>query len=473
MIASLPSMNSASRVPKQGHLFKLVEHCMAGKIFINYRRGDEPGFAGRLFDRLEQAFHPDQLFMDVDSIAPGHDFVRVLEDQVAQCDVFLAIIGQEWIAAQDDQGRRRLDKPDDFVRIEIESGLKLGKRVIPVLINNAQMPSAELLPDPLKPLARRNAVRLTHDRFRADAQGLINVVETALGETEAARQAANDAETLRLQKIKEEEATKAEQATQAEKEQARLKAIAGLSPQDIAKAEELANWEFIKGQTDTQELRDHLARYRNGATARFARAALEDIVWKGLISPDLRALDEFLAKFPDGRHASQAKLMCDKLVSDAKAKQAAQIQKRQEVEAWATASAAGDVTAMEAFLKEWPNGINAKAARARLKELKGGGSRFSRRATQISAGCALVLIVIYLVLPTLLFDLTEGQSIEGSFRGGQLYYDKYSTHFGCIAVCVTTSNCVGFMLHDQQCHLYSTISRMEPRTDCFSGIRRY
>jgi TIR domain len=138
---------------------------MAGKVFINYRRGDEPGFAGRLFDRLEQAFQSHQLFMDVDSIAPGRDFIRELEDQVDQCDVLLAIIGQDWVSAKDDQGYRRLDKPDDFVRIEIESGLKLGKRVIPVLINNAQMPSADLLPEPLKPLARRNAVGLTHDRF--------------------------------------------------------------------------------------------------------------------------------------------------------------------------------------------------------------------------------------------------------------------------------------------------------------------
>src|SRR5436190_5056673 len=153
---------------------------MQGKIFINYRRGDEPGFAGRLFDRLEQAFKPEQLFMDVDSIAPGHDFVRVLEDQVGQCDVLLAIIGPDWVGAQDGESRRRLDDANDFVRIEIESGLKLGKRVIPVLISNAQMPRPEELPE--KPLARRNAVRLTHERFRADAQGLVKVLETALDE---------------------------------------------------------------------------------------------------------------------------------------------------------------------------------------------------------------------------------------------------------------------------------------------------
>ena len=65
---------------------------MAGKIFINYRRGDDPGNTGRLFDRLQEAFAPEQLFMDVDSIAPGLDFVRVLEEQVGQCDALLALL---------------------------------------------------------------------------------------------------------------------------------------------------------------------------------------------------------------------------------------------------------------------------------------------------------------------------------------------------------------------------------------------
>src|SRR5216684_684258 len=97
---------------------------MAGKIFISYRRGDDPGFSGRVFDRLQEAFSPDQLFMDVDNIAPGLDFVRVLHEQVAKCDVLLAIIGRGWIDAADPTGARRLDNPEDFVRIEIESALK-------------------------------------------------------------------------------------------------------------------------------------------------------------------------------------------------------------------------------------------------------------------------------------------------------------------------------------------------------------
>jgi hypothetical protein len=100
---------------------------MSGKIFINYRRGDDPGNTGRLFDQLQDVFPRDRLFMDVDSIPPGRDFVRVLDEQVAQSDVLLAVIGKGWLDARDQHGVRRLDKPDDFVRIEIESALKQNK----------------------------------------------------------------------------------------------------------------------------------------------------------------------------------------------------------------------------------------------------------------------------------------------------------------------------------------------------------
>jgi hypothetical protein len=88
---------------------------MAGNIFINYRHGHDPGNTGRLFDRLQEAFRPEQLFIDVDNIAPGLDFVQVLEEQVAKCDVLLAVIGKGWIDARDATGARRLDNPEDFV----------------------------------------------------------------------------------------------------------------------------------------------------------------------------------------------------------------------------------------------------------------------------------------------------------------------------------------------------------------------
>jgi hypothetical protein len=155
---------------------------MSGKIFINYRRGDEPGFTQALLGRLELAFPAERLFIDVDNIPPGEDFVRMLESQVAQCDAMLTVIGTNWLDAADEHGGRRLDDPGDFVRIEIESALKQGKRVIPVLVHQARMPHPDELPEAIRPLAMRNAVRLTHERFRADVQGLIKALQGAIEE---------------------------------------------------------------------------------------------------------------------------------------------------------------------------------------------------------------------------------------------------------------------------------------------------
>ena len=92
---------------------------MGGTIFVNYRRDDFPGTAGRLRDRLADAFGPNSLFMDVDNIPAGVDFVGHLSAQVAACDVFLAIVGPNWLNAMGETGCRRIDNPDDFVRIEI------------------------------------------------------------------------------------------------------------------------------------------------------------------------------------------------------------------------------------------------------------------------------------------------------------------------------------------------------------------
>jgi formylglycine-generating enzyme required for sulfatase activity len=157
---------------------------MAGKIFINYRRGDDPGSVQALFALLAQAFAPEQLFMDVEYIEPGLDFRKVLAEKVAECDVLIAVIGKGWIDARDEHDTRRLDNPEDFVRIEIESALRQGKRVIPLLVSQAQIPRADQLPEGMKPLATRNALRLTHERFRSDVQGLITALQRALKSAE-------------------------------------------------------------------------------------------------------------------------------------------------------------------------------------------------------------------------------------------------------------------------------------------------
>ena len=91
-------------------------------IFISYRREDSAGYAGRLYDRLAGHFGADRVFMDVEGIEPGVDFVDAIESAVASCEVLIVIIGNEWLAA-DAAGKRRLDDPKDFVRIETAAAL--------------------------------------------------------------------------------------------------------------------------------------------------------------------------------------------------------------------------------------------------------------------------------------------------------------------------------------------------------------
>jgi hypothetical protein len=210
---------------------------MSGKIFFSYRREGEPGFALALYSRLDQTFPSERLFMDIEGgAAAGRNFVQVLEDQVSACDVMLVLIGPKWLTPTDQMGRRRLDNPQDFVRVEVESALRVGKRLIPVLVHKTDMPRAEALPGPIRPLAWRQ-LGLTRERLNADAQGVIKALQRALEEAEAARQqAATEAAAAEKQRAAEH-AAKAEEAARAEKEGARLEVVAGLSPEHIAKAE--------------------------------------------------------------------------------------------------------------------------------------------------------------------------------------------------------------------------------------------
>jgi TIR domain len=153
---------------------------MAGRIFINYRRDDSIGTAGRLRDRLVQEFGRKNLFMDVDDIPAGVDFVVHLNAQVGACDVFLAIIGPNWIDAKDDNGSRRLDHPEDHVSFEIAAALGRDIRIIPVLVDGARLPKADELPLALRPLVRRNAVELRNSHFSGDAEALARKVRESL-----------------------------------------------------------------------------------------------------------------------------------------------------------------------------------------------------------------------------------------------------------------------------------------------------
>jgi cytolethal distending toxin subunit A len=145
---------------------------MTGGIFINYRRDDAFGTAGRLRDHLVRDRRSNGVFMDVDNIPAGVDFVDYLNGQLAACEVLLAVIGPHWLHAKDATGQRRLDDPVDYVRMEIAAALNRKIRVVPVLVDGARVPKPDDLPEDIKALARRNAIELRNDRFSRDVDAL-------------------------------------------------------------------------------------------------------------------------------------------------------------------------------------------------------------------------------------------------------------------------------------------------------------
>ena len=153
------------------------------KIFISYRRADSKAYAGRLHDRLVTAFGAENVFMDVnnDNIPLGRDFRGVLRESVAKCDVLLALIGKQWLTISDESGSRRLDNPNDFVRIEIESALqRTDCLVIPVAVDNASMPGAKDLPNTLSELAYKNAALVRDDPdFHPDMDKIIRAINAS------------------------------------------------------------------------------------------------------------------------------------------------------------------------------------------------------------------------------------------------------------------------------------------------------
>ena len=142
-------------------------------IFVSYRRDDAAGHAGRLCDDLADRVGAAEVFHDIDSIAPGEDFVSSIQRAIASADVVLAVIGPDWATVSDSQGRQRLSDPGDVVRMEIATALHTGKPVIPVLVGGASMPDGGVLPSDLAPLARRNAIEVRAESWDDDTAKLV------------------------------------------------------------------------------------------------------------------------------------------------------------------------------------------------------------------------------------------------------------------------------------------------------------
>jgi formylglycine-generating enzyme required for sulfatase activity len=365
---------------------------MAGKIFINYRRGDDPGFTQALYQRLEDEFTADDLFMDVEGhIKPGDDFVKVLNSQVTGADVLLAVIGPRWSELL----AGRANDPDDFVAIEIKAALENDKRVIPVLVGGAGMPRADALPEAIRSLARRNAVGLRPDRFKADCQGLITALKEQLAAAVAERAARTEAERTAAEVARRQAQEQAAARAQAAEERGRAQQAAGLSAEEIRKAEELASWDFVKDRNDVQDLRDHLARFPGGTTERYALAKLDGLVWAGLGSmPTIEQLRAYLDEFPKGTSVGTAQTRIAALEKQASEERAAEQRRAQETAEWGAIAASTDRAAIEAFLKQWPKGQHADAARARVRELRLGSGGMLRGILIGVGATALVALVV-------------------------------------------------------------------------------
>lgn len=172
------------------------------KVFISYRRDDSAGHAGRLFDGLVDRFGEGHVFMDVSDLQPGQDYVAELDRALSQADCVLALIGPRWLTATNAAGQRRIDDAEDFVCREIGAGLARQVVVIPVLVHGATMPAAADMPPALAPLARRQAIVLTDQRWERDLDELVRHLSAGSGMSPAAPPSARPAKSAMSKAVK-------------------------------------------------------------------------------------------------------------------------------------------------------------------------------------------------------------------------------------------------------------------------------
>jgi TIR domain len=276
------------------------------RIFLNYRRDETSGHAGRLYDALATRFGDDRVFMDIDRIEPGLDFTDVIGEAVASCDVLISLVGSRWLTAADAKGRPRLENPEDFVRLELEAALGRDIRVIPALVQNAEMPSSEELPETIRPFARRHALELSDTRWTFDVGKLIGTLERLEGQlAERETQERAEAEAQVQAEREAQERAEAEAQVQVEREaQERAEAEAQVQvereAQERAEAEAQAKEERAEAEAQAQAERE--AQERVEAEAQNLAPALDQAS-----SPTV---------FPDAEHAQRPELAH----SDARAK---------------------------------------------------------------------------------------------------------------------------------------------------------
>lgn len=335
---------------------------MAGEaIFIGYRRDDTADVAGRVYDAFARRFGRAKIFKDVDSLRPGADFGAYIKNVLPRCRVALILIGPHWLDARDERGGRRLDDPNDWVRIEIETALETsGLDVVPVLINGARLPRAEDLPESLRPLLRRHAAAIRRDPdFHGDVGKLIEALRASVksgvldfsglgGERKAAAARPDEGGRRRLGgmfaagvfaalavlalgygALRFWPALPADEQEIVEEEGEGLSAAADEAaehsdaPPSASPAPDVAAWDAARASNSPAALRAFIGAYPSSAFASSARERLAgldraawqiasadpsaDGVWAGDENSDENRLRNYLRHFPEGEHAAQAR----------------------------------------------------------------------------------------------------------------------------------------------------------------------
>ena len=158
---------------------------MAGKIFVNYRRDDSAPHALSIAQYLEREFGARNVFIDIDRMRAGQNFHKVLEQRLSDCSIVLTVIGPNWLDLRNDAGQRRIDDPEDWVRLEMARALARGITTIPVLVGGAELPKKSELPDDLKSLVQHHAAIVTTNGFRSDMAGLVRDIRDIIGASPA------------------------------------------------------------------------------------------------------------------------------------------------------------------------------------------------------------------------------------------------------------------------------------------------
>lgn len=146
------------------------------RVFICYRREDSAGYAGRIYDRLAKRFGERQVFMDIDTIAPGEDWVETVDRTIKSCDAMIVVIGRNWLTKGSGEEHPRISQAGDHLRLELETALAHGVKIVPVLVGGGQVPKAEALPESVRPVVRRQAVEIREPGFNDSVERLIGAI---------------------------------------------------------------------------------------------------------------------------------------------------------------------------------------------------------------------------------------------------------------------------------------------------------